>query len=663
MKNNITRLSHITFTVLFCVFSTSSSMASDVDLGQLVQQAMQGQDTQGQTNYSTDHDPILMEFLNNPPSFPEHLMETKEVNLPGTDKIDKRLRALMGQGQTKGFFNLAEEAESKGIAMTDNMVAVTLTAESTQDLYSLENKVLDLGGHILMSFENNLYAYMPLDTIEQLGNESSLFYLAPQTLAQPISTNDDFFAYQEKDTSWDDGLKATGAEVLHKKGIHGKGVKVGIIDPGGFAGYDKLKEQGILPEAVAYKNFQADGKPYTNTDNEGVHGTACAEIIHKMAPDAKLYLAETNTRAEMMQAATWMAEQGVKIISYSAGGFGLSMNGNNIIDRFLTTFSEKYDILFVASAGNSGKMHWMSTVQDKNNDGFLDVTYPEKGSKIFDSAFIRAKGKFMVMVNWDDWGSDVRKPTPTLDLDVYIFEKRNNKVVLIDKSTNPQNGRGAPLEMVQGFSDNPKNKFFLGVKINSPIKKEIRLHLYISGMALLNPQKNTGSVANPATGRDALAVGAINVADGKLAAYSSQGKTDDGRIKPEISAPAGTLSHAYELTRNSKEFMINQPAFLGIDTKATGKQALFHGTSAACPHVAGAAALIKEMYPDAYRKELWKLLTDNAKPMGDKIPNSETGHGYLNVGNIKAAPKNDKPQATGDQEQPTVEDLLQNILN
>ena len=66
----------------------------------------------------------------------------------------------------------------------------------------------------------------------------------------------------------------------------------------------------------------------------------------------------------------------------------------------------------------------------------------------------------------------------------------------------------------------------------------------------------------------ALAVGAIDPPTGTtIGSYSSQGPTNDGRIKPDLTAPACVASHAYA-------------------------PACFDGTSSATPAAAGAAALV-----------------------------------------------------------------------
>ena len=58
---------------------------------------------------------------------------------------------------------------------------------------------------------------------------------------------------------------------------------MGVIDLG-FVGVPSLQNRGELPN-LSYRDFTREGI-FTET----VHGSACAEIVHDIAPDAEIYL-------------------------------------------------------------------------------------------------------------------------------------------------------------------------------------------------------------------------------------------------------------------------------------------------------------------------------------------------------------------------------------
>jgi len=102
-----------------------------------------------------------------------------------------------------------------------------------------------------------------------------------------------------------------------------------------------------------------------------------------------------------------------------------------------------------------------------------------------------------------------------------------------------------------------------------------------------------GSIDTPADATGALSVGAVNHSSDLFETFSSQGPTDDGRLKPEICGPDRTLTH---------QTALNPPA-----------PGTFPGTSASTPHVAGAAALLLDVNPDQTVDELKQKLIDNAR--------------------------------------------------
>jgi subtilisin family serine protease len=104
-----------------------------------------------------------------------------------------------------------------------------------------------------------------------------------------------------------------------------------------------------------------------------------------------------------------------------------------------------------------------------------------------------------------------------------------------------------------------------------------------------------------------MAVGAIsheNWTAGPQEPFSSQGPTNDGRIKPEISGPDNVRSSIF---------------------------GSFGGTSASSPHVAGAAALILSQYPTYSVSQLWNALTSSAVDMGSSGQDNIYGYGRLNL--------------------------------
>ena len=71
----------------------------------------------------------------------------------------------------------------------------------------------------------------------------------------------------------------------------------------------------------------------------------------------------------------------------------------------------------------------------------------------------------------------------------------------------------------------------------------------------------------------------------------------------------------------------------------------FPGTSAACPHVSGYSALLRQMQPDISRDELIRRITEYAQPMGEGRPNNQFGYGHIYAGRIELAGSGTPPTA------------------
>lgn len=521
----------------------------------------------------------------------------KSIFEQGNDKIDPGIRALASEGSGLGAERFGALAKNLAIPLASQReVAVTLSPEPGSSVDDLIDEVRAQGAEVSFVFDGLVFAHVPLGSVSELGRSEALYYMSRQAELSPA------YPALAAPSNPSDGVRSVRAELLHAEGITGSGVKIGILDFG-FARYQTLQRQGRVPAPAGARAFTSNG----SLDLGEVHGTACAEIIHAMAPDAELYLAAVEGREDqIIQASFWLAEQGVDIISFSGGGHVGPHDGRSLLDRLVEAITQK-GVLWVNAAGNEGASHWTGNAVDRDRDGWLDIGPQGENFMVIQPKLDGISTK----VVWDDWGANPRMPSSTQDIDAFLFQPdpRTRSARLLGRSVNPQQGRGAPFEYI-GARVARDRPYLLALRASN-LTRAVRVHVYSDYPADLAPIQPRGSIGIPATSPAALAVGAVDVRTDRLEDFSSRGPTDDGRLKPEVSAPDNTVSEAY-----------------------AGDGGRFPGTSAACPHVSGFAALLRQMRPQADNAALRRDITEAVRPKGGQTPNHDYGHGHIDASRL-----------------------------
>ncbi|GAA4911324.1 subtilisin family serine protease [Stackebrandtia albiflava] len=104
------------------------------------------------------------------------------------------------------------------------------------------------------------------------------------------------------------------------------------------------------------------------------------------------------------------------------------------------------------------------------------------------------------------------------------------------------------------------------------------------------------TVTSPGCVETVLTVGAVD-ADSQTASFSSRGPTlGDLRVKPDIAAPGVAITSAYAGSPGGNHYR------------------QMSGTSMAAPHVAGAAALVRQAHPEWGARQIKEALTSSVKP-------------------------------------------------
>lgn len=393
------------------------------------------------------------------------------------------------------------------------------------------------------------------------------------------------------------GVAFTGGGDMQALGHDGTGMRIGIIDLG-FGNLAAAQASGDLPAtgpALSITDYTGNGTGGTD------HGTAIAEIVHEMAPGAKLVLARIDSELQLDRAVTDMVKvnlsQRVDVIVHAVSWFGGAFYDGTGTLCSIASDAEINGVLWVASAGNWRDRHYLGTFTDDGGGRHNFAT-----GQNFNTVTLTAGTPVSFTLNWDAY------PTTTVDYDLYLYDGNpGTGGSVVASSTNAQSGSipnyyPYPYEYL-AFTPPLSGTYYLVVSKAGGTTAELPLSLF-SPQADLGTPVAASSLAQPADCATVLTTGATEVLTDALPAYASEGPTTDGRNKPDIAGPAGVQ---------------------------TSQHTAFGGTSAAAAHVAGAAALLLDRNGALTTAQLRNELIATAEDVGPAGFDTRTGSGRLSL--------------------------------
>ena len=384
------------------------------------------------------------------------------------------------------------------------------------------------------------------------------------------------------------GAYTVESHVVNSLGNNGSGIKVAIID----AGFDVTDEE-ISSNIAEARSFRSNGD--ITAGGRTAHGTATAQIVVDVAPDVELYLYNIESVPNMIRLIDYIIGRGdIDIVSLSVAWWGVGpYDGTSGLSQKVSEAQDS-GILWISAAGNYADSHWEGMFADADADGFHNF-----GSVDETISFFAAAGSVVELeLTWDDaWGRSSN------DYELRLFDANLN---LLISSIETQDGDDDPLETIQYLvvSDGIYN-----IVIERYSGEARNLELFSFEHSLTEHNVPGGSVIIPADAVGTVAVAAVGHDTESLKLYSSRGPTNDGRTKPDIAGPTDVSTSVYSS---------------------------FTGTSAAAPHVAGVAALIKSANSTYTPAQIQSVLEGTTRNHHTK--NNDDGTGLANAVNAMGLP-------------------------
>lgn len=432
-----------------------------------------------------------------------------------------------------------------------------------------------------------------------------------------------------------EGVGVSNADTVQSnQNLTGSGVKAAIIDlsPNEGSGFWPESHTKYGNNVVDKIGSGADDGSYFVEQSE-LHGTGCTEIVYDMAPDADLVLCsysgdDADGSISSMLKKLEQQHPDTAVVSISLGSAptdrldGLDGTSKNI-DKFTTegeTISDPSNVgqtaergrVVAISAGNEADGNtWhgqYSTASDgtmefHNNEAYLEVQDAEPGVFIF--------------ANWDSWDESGQEYSVAL----YTGVTKNTAIASQSSSANWNY-----VQVPDGYSGD--TLYFEVTKENATRDHEFDVWLWGNQSMSITKDTSARSISIPATAQDSetLTTAAIQATDfglednaGDLKRYSSRGKTRDGRDGINISGPSrvSQTSEGYGTASSTQD-----PGYG------------FNGTSAAAPHVAGAATQLFEVSGVTHTDVAQAIKNTGAGIPDSNFSKSDTavvGGGYLDV--------------------------------
>ena len=515
----------------------------------------------------------------------------------------------------------------------DGKIAIEAVANDG-DGERLLNQLKALGLTDGVAYKAKIFGYLPVDRIEQLKNVSSLryadSYYRPETNTGSVTSQGDA------------ALKADVARATY--GVTGAGVKVGVLS-------DSYNNLGGAAAGVASGDLPAAGVQVLEDLASGGadEGRAMAEIIYDVAPGTAMAFNTAFTgEAGFAQGIINLAAAGCQVIVDDIGYLNAPMFQDGIVAQAVNQVAAG-GVTYFSSAANQARSSYQAPYKNGGtytNAGYFgdNTAYPTHnfGSGTVDNLqqiTIPTGGRLRLAFQWDNPYPSISGPTAPAaitDLDILILNSTTGAILA--SSGRDQLGGGDPWEItgtVTNTTGAPLNVNFVVVKYAGPDPGLIKWVNY--GSRTIIPEYDTKSSTSfgHANAASCIGVGASayfqtpvfnGAATATIEAFSSAGGTPilfnmDGS---RINGITGIVRQKPDITSVDG----GDNTFFGQDFEPNGKPNFF-GTSAAAPHAAGVAALMKQKVPAITPATIRATLQSTALDMDDpSTPGFDTGFDF-----------------------------------
>lgn len=513
---------------------------------------------------------------------------------------------------------------------------VIVDAVAQRDAHALAARLEALGAQHTVVSGRMVSARVPVAALAALGKDSELMFARPamaRTSRGAIVSQGDFAIR---------GPQTRPPQTAG--GPTGSGVTVAVMS-------DSFNCLGGANADVAADEFEPVNvvKELTDCGPGTDEGRAMIQIVADVAPNASL---------QFREAFEGMADFATGIRQLSAGGADIIVDD---IGYFLEPFfhdgivAQAVDDVvadgtaYFSAASNSGRMSW------EDNFNPTPVTSIEQGGvgiahnfnsgggapNVLQRIGIAHNQSINLSFQWDQAfaSSDPASPGSASDMDIFLVDGTGTVVAFAATDSLHHDAD----ELLQFQNTGPAANFFIYIeKYKGKNPGRLKYIDYGNGDSLdVTPATNSGCIIGHANAAGAFAVGAAayfntpecGVSPAQINNFSSAGGVPI-RLKPDGTAQAQVIRNKPDATGPDG----GNTTFFGQDISNPGgpvacrdndTKGNFFGTSAASPHVAAVAALMKEKKPNATPAQIYAALRSSTSDMGTAGFDFDSGTGFV----------------------------------